>query len=126
MTQTMTLRCPKCAGDMATYERSSIVLDQCRECRGIFLDRGELEKLIDAEGGAWIGPQPGVPAGAAHAAPVPVPPAGYAPMPQGRGARPQPTRYDDGGPDRAHPAPTPPSIADRSSRSPSRSMTNHE
>jgi len=52
MTQTVTLRCPKCEGDMATYERSGIVVDQCRECRGIFLDRGELEKLIDAEGGA--------------------------------------------------------------------------
>ena len=75
MTSTMTLRCPKCAGDMATYERSGITLDQCRECRGFFLDRGELERLVDAEGGAWIGPQPGVPAQATHAAPVPVPPA---------------------------------------------------
>lgn len=95
MTQTMTFRCPKCAGDMATYERSGIVVDQCRECRGIFLDRGELEKLIDAEGGSWVGPQPGVPAGATHATPVPVPPAGYAPLRQGRGAQQQPARDDD-------------------------------
>ena len=49
-------RCPKCAGEMATYERSGITVDQCRECRGIFLDRGELERLVDAEGGAWLGP----------------------------------------------------------------------
>jgi Zn-finger nucleic acid-binding protein len=55
----MALRCPKCAGDMVTYERSGIVLDQCRECRGIFLDRGELERLVDAESGGagWAGPQ---------------------------------------------------------------------
>ena len=62
MTSTMDLHCPKCAGDMATYERSGITVDQCRECRGIFLDRGELEKLVDAEGGGWAGPQPVVPA----------------------------------------------------------------
>ena len=43
------MRCPKCHADMATYERAGILIDQCRECRGIFLDRGELEKLIDAE-----------------------------------------------------------------------------
>jgi Zn-finger nucleic acid-binding protein len=95
MTSTMSLRCPKCAGEMLTYERSGIHLDQCRECRGFFLDRGELEKLIDAEGGAWVGPTPGVPPQAAQAAPVPVPPAGYPGMPQGRGAQPQPARYDD-------------------------------
>ena len=76
MTSITHLSCPKCAGDMATYERSGITLDQCRECRGFFLDRGELEKLIDAEGGAWMGPTPGVPAQAVHAAPAPVPPAG--------------------------------------------------
>jgi Zn-finger nucleic acid-binding protein len=26
-----------------------VTIDQCGECRGIFLDRGELERLIDAE-----------------------------------------------------------------------------
>jgi Zn-finger nucleic acid-binding protein len=34
---------------MRQYERSGVVVDQCTECRGIFLDRGELEKLVDAE-----------------------------------------------------------------------------
>jgi uncharacterized protein len=52
------LRCPKCGNEMATYERSGIVVEQCRECRGIFLDQGELERLVDAEGGAWLGPAP--------------------------------------------------------------------
>jgi Zn-finger nucleic acid-binding protein len=53
------LRCPGCAADMVTYERSGIVLEQCRECRGIFLDRGELERLVDAESGGtgWAGPR---------------------------------------------------------------------
>jgi uncharacterized protein len=46
------LTCPKCRGAMRTYERSNVTVDQCTECRGIFLDRGELERLIDAET-AW-------------------------------------------------------------------------
>jgi hypothetical protein len=56
------LRCPKCAAEMTTYERSGIVVDQCRECRGIFLDRGELERLVDIESGTgWTGPRMNVP-----------------------------------------------------------------
>ncbi|WP_034593699.1 TFIIB-type zinc ribbon-containing protein [Hamadaea tsunoensis] len=47
MQQQMT--CPKCLGQMRSYERSGVVVDQCGECRGIFLDRGELERLVDAE-----------------------------------------------------------------------------
>jgi Zn-finger nucleic acid-binding protein len=58
-----TLTCPKCQGSMRTYERSSITVDQCTECRGIFLDRGELERLVDAEAAfntpaAPVPPQP--------------------------------------------------------------------
>ena len=43
------LTCPKCGGQMRSYERNGVTVDQCTECRGIFLDRGELERLIDAE-----------------------------------------------------------------------------
>ena len=48
------LICPKCQGLMRTYERSGVTVDQCADCRGIFLDRGELERLVDAEQG-WQG-----------------------------------------------------------------------
>lgn len=58
--------CPKCHGLMRQYERAGVTVDQCTECRGIFLDRGELERLIDAEN-AWHG------AGASRQ-PVPPPP----------------------------------------------------
>ncbi|MGB7980201.1 MAG: zf-TFIIB domain-containing protein [Candidatus Nanopelagicales bacterium] len=44
-----TLVCPKCQGPMRTYERNSVIIDQCTDCRGVFLDRGELDRLIDAE-----------------------------------------------------------------------------
>jgi uncharacterized protein len=43
------LICPKCQGAMRSYERSGVTVDQCADCRGIFLDRGELEHLVDAE-----------------------------------------------------------------------------
>ncbi len=43
------LVCPKCGGEMRTYERSGMNIEQCTGCRGIFLDRGELERLMDAE-----------------------------------------------------------------------------
>ncbi len=49
MADTATLICPKCRGEMRTYERNGVLVDQCEECRGIFLDRGELAQLIDAE-----------------------------------------------------------------------------
>lgn len=44
------LTCPKCGGQMRNYERNGVMVDQCTDCRGIFLDRGELERLIEAEG----------------------------------------------------------------------------
>jgi Zn-finger nucleic acid-binding protein len=50
----MELTCPKCHGTMRSYERNGVHVDQCSECRGIFLDRGELDRLIDAEN-AWHG-----------------------------------------------------------------------
>lgn len=43
------LTCPKCAGQMRAYERNGVTIDQCGDCRGIFLDRGELDHLLDAE-----------------------------------------------------------------------------
>ncbi len=45
----MEMTCPKCHGAMRNYERNGVHVDQCVECRGIFLDRGELERLVDAE-----------------------------------------------------------------------------
>jgi uncharacterized protein len=43
------LSCPKCSGAWDTHERHGVVIEECLGCRGVFLDRGELERLIDAE-----------------------------------------------------------------------------
>jgi Zn-finger nucleic acid-binding protein len=79
----MQMTCPKCHGEMRVYERSGVTVDQCTECRGIFLDRGELEKLFEAES-SWNSrqaapsrPQPGAhaPQPGAYTPPPPPPPA---------------------------------------------------
>ena len=45
---TRELRCPSCDGPMSPVERRGVVIDLCRDCKGVFLDRGELDKLLDA------------------------------------------------------------------------------
>jgi uncharacterized protein len=50
------MTCPKCHGEMRSYERNGVQVDQCGDCRGLFLDRGELEKLVEAEGSFYREP----------------------------------------------------------------------
>ena len=45
----MSLICPKCQSKMRSFERSGITVEQCKGCRGVFLDRGELDLLMAAE-----------------------------------------------------------------------------
>jgi Zn-finger nucleic acid-binding protein len=35
---------------MRVLDRNGVTLERCSECGGIFLDRGELERLMQAEG----------------------------------------------------------------------------
>ena len=46
---TNTLVCPKCGSEMRSYERNGVTVDQCTGCGGLFLDKGELERLSEAE-----------------------------------------------------------------------------
>lgn len=50
MSATAQLMCPKCDAPMRGIERNGVVIDRCAECGGVFLDRGELERLMRAEG----------------------------------------------------------------------------
>ena len=52
------LICPKCQSPMRSYERNGVTIDQCTGCRGLFLDRGELEHLAQAESSFYGGGQP--------------------------------------------------------------------
>ena len=43
----MTMICPRCQdANLDERTRDGVVVDACPRCRGIWLDRGELEKLI--------------------------------------------------------------------------------
>jgi Zn-finger nucleic acid-binding protein len=79
----MSMLCPKCHSLMHAYERNGVVVDQCTECRGIFLDRGELEHLVDAEARFNRGEAPRAPAPPAAAPPSAYPPAAAYPPAQG-------------------------------------------
>lgn len=39
--------CPICRVKLEMSERQGIEIDYCPQCRGIWLDRGELDKIID-------------------------------------------------------------------------------
>lgn len=39
--------CPNCDLELKMSERQGVEIDYCPRCRGIWLDRGELDKIID-------------------------------------------------------------------------------
>ena len=41
------MKCPNCNVNLVMTERSGVEIDYCPKCRGIWLDRGELDKIID-------------------------------------------------------------------------------
>ena len=45
------LTCPVCSGQMREMVREGVTIDTCTQCRGVWLDRGELEKLAGALAG---------------------------------------------------------------------------
>jgi len=41
------MKCPRCENtELEEHEREGVTVDACRTCRGLWLDRGELERLI--------------------------------------------------------------------------------
>jgi Zn-finger nucleic acid-binding protein len=76
----ITMKCPTCTDTpLVMAERQGVEIDYCPACRGIWLDRGELDKLLDR---------------AAAAAPVAAAPAQQAPQSAPGMQRPQ--GYGDG------------------------------
>ncbi len=41
------MKCPIDGEVLVITERSGVEIDYCPQCRGVWLDRGELEKIID-------------------------------------------------------------------------------
>jgi len=67
------MQCPIDGAELAIAERSGVEIDYCPKCRGVWLDRGELDKIIDrsaaeaapaqgdSRGGRQPAPQHGAP-----------------------------------------------------------------
>jgi Zn-finger nucleic acid-binding protein len=43
------MRCPACGDRLVGVERSRVLIDACPSCRGVWLDRGELDKILVRE-----------------------------------------------------------------------------
>jgi uncharacterized protein len=41
------MKCPNCNETLLMTERNNIEIDYCPACRGVWLDKGELDKIID-------------------------------------------------------------------------------
>ncbi|MGJ9421776.1 zf-TFIIB domain-containing protein [Aeromicrobium sp. CF3.5] len=41
------MKCPNDDATLTMSERSGVEIDYCPECRGVWLDRGELDKILD-------------------------------------------------------------------------------
>ncbi|HYY78916.1 MAG TPA: zf-TFIIB domain-containing protein [Actinomycetes bacterium] len=44
------MRCPVCDVRLVETDRQGVEIDHCPRCRGVWLDRGELDKLIERAG----------------------------------------------------------------------------
>jgi len=45
----MAMQCPACGGELRELDRSGVRIDACRNCRGVWLDRGELDRILERE-----------------------------------------------------------------------------
>ena len=50
--------CPVCHVGLSMTDRQGVEIDYCPQCRGVWLDRGELDKIIERSGTATAAPPP--------------------------------------------------------------------
>lgn len=89
--------CPTDQTVLVMTERKGVEIDYCPTCRGVWLDRGELDKIIDRSTDAEIAAEAAGPAPVAPASPGP-PPTTFPPAAAadyGSPQRPDDRRYDD-------------------------------
>ncbi|MEA3390795.1 TFIIB-type zinc ribbon-containing protein [Sphingobium sp. CCH11-B1] len=55
--QMSAMLCPVCHVGLAMTDRQGVEIDYCPQCRGVWLDRGELDKIIERSAGG-IAPAP--------------------------------------------------------------------
>jgi uncharacterized protein len=61
------MKCPICTEvDLVMADRSGVEIDYCPKCRGVWLDRGELDKIIERSTESLQGPPPSANYGPGH------------------------------------------------------------
>lgn len=78
------MQCPVCDVTLSISSREGVEIDFCPQCRGVWLDRGELDKIIERAGAIMA-------AARAPKAPPPRPEPAY----DDRGRRDRDDRYRD-------------------------------
>ena len=53
--------CPVCKVPLSMSDRQGVEIDYCPQCRGVWLDRGELDKIIERSVAADAPPPPSSP-----------------------------------------------------------------
>ena len=100
------MKCPVDSIDLIMSERSGVEIDYCPQCRGVWLDRGELDKIIDRAAETGTRQAPVAPPAPMQPAPGMVPPPLYNTDPRrdnrSERHRPEQPRYDDRGHDRGY------------------------
>lgn len=71
------MKCPVDGETLLVAERSGVEIDYCPKCRGVWLDRGELDKIID-KAASMMAPADPVVTSARTGGPGPLPGAGPA------------------------------------------------
>lgn len=46
------MKCPNCEETLIMTERRQVEIDYCPKCRGVWLDKGELDKIIERSAAA--------------------------------------------------------------------------
>src|SRR5262245_35017666 len=48
------MRCPKCGEKLVSLQHNEVTVEECPSCRGMWLDRGQLEILAQRENESWL------------------------------------------------------------------------
>ena len=89
------MRCPVDNETLVMADRGGVEIDYCPKCRGVWLDRGELDKIIERSAGAHDAPPPPRPVSQPLYQPEPQRAAPSRPAPQGYADQDRPRRRDD-------------------------------
>ncbi|MFG1282961.1 zf-TFIIB domain-containing protein [Xanthobacter autotrophicus] len=102
------LLCPVCRTDLVMTERQNVEIDYCPRCRGIWLDRGELDRIVERSIATVTSSTPtnAPPSSTAGQPSAPMPwgqtPGGYSPAPGAHGSKHHGSSHDSHGSSREH------------------------